>query len=69
MFEIECPIIGEPAEITLDGFEVRGNPAFRGFGCEHESACARAGVHCALFEAQGAHPFEPGDALKFLGGG
>lgn len=67
MLEIECPIIGEPAEITLDGFDVRGEPAFRGFGCEHETACAKAGVKCALFLLGGAHPFDVKDALQFLG--
>lgn len=67
MLEIECPIIGEPAEITLDGFDVRGEPAFRGFACEHESACAGAGVNCALYTLGGAHPFDVKDALHFLG--
>jgi hypothetical protein len=66
-FDLACPITGEEAEISLDGFETRGEPAFRGFSCEHESACAKAGVKCALYLLGGAHPFDVKDALQFLG--
>lgn len=68
MLEIECPIIGEPAQISLDGFETRGEPAFRGFACEHEAGCAAAGIKCALYTLGGAQPFDVEDALRFLGG-
>ncbi|MBE7491401.1 MAG: hypothetical protein HS108_06555 [Planctomycetes bacterium] len=69
MLEIECPIADRPAQITLEGFEVRGEPAFRGFACEHEAECAKAGVCCALFAVGGAQPFDVAQALRFLGAG
>lgn len=66
-FDLDCPIIGEAVLITLDGFEVRGDPAFRGFSCEMEAECHRAGILCALFVNGAPRPFDVEDALRFLG--
>lgn len=66
-FEIDCPIIGEIALITLEGTQVRGEPALRGFACEHEAGCENAGVECALFRAGAPAPFDVKDAFRFLG--
>lgn len=65
--DIDCPIIGEAVLITLDGYETRGKPAFRGFSCELEAQCHAARISCALFDAQGPEPFDVAQALKHLG--
>lgn len=65
-FDIQCPIIDEPARIDFGGEEVRGALRFRGFACEHEAACHAAGIKCALFDAEGPEPFEPADAFDFF---
>jgi hypothetical protein len=67
-FDLDCPLIGEPVLITLEAFEVRGDPALRGFSCEMEAQCHQAGVQCALFVSGAPRPFEVEDALRFLGG-
>lgn len=66
-FDLDCPITGEAVLITLDGFEVRGDPAFRGLSCEMETDCHKAGVQCAIFVSGAPHPFNVQDALRFLG--
>lgn len=68
-FDLDCPIIGEAVVITLEGFEVRGDPALRGFSCEMEAQCHAAGVQCGLFLAGGPRPFETADVFRFLGDG
>lgn len=68
-FDLDCPLSGEAVVITLDGFEVHGAAAFRGFACENESICHKAGIECALFAAHGPAPFDVAEALKFLGHG
>lgn len=68
-FELDCPIVGETVWVILDGSAVRGAPEFRGFACESEAACQAAGIACALFQADGAHPFSVADALRWLGDG
>ena len=67
VFDLGCPLTGEAVVITLEGFEIRGAPEFRGFSCELEEQCRNDGVSCALLHANGAHPFTVADALRFLG--
>ena len=63
-FDIDCAQIGDPVRIDFGGDEARGRPDFRGFSCEHESACQQAGIRCALFDATGIPPFDPRDAFE-----
>jgi hypothetical protein len=63
-FEINCGRVELVVEITFAGTEVRGNPEYRGFSCEHEGACQAGGVECQLFTAKGYRPFEVRDAFE-----
>lgn len=68
-FVLNCPLNGESVEVAYTGeLAARGAPAFRGFSCESEGPCERAGIACALYDAKGAAPFSPGDAWKHLNG-
>ncbi len=66
VFDIHCAQVEEDVRIDFGGDAVRGRPEFRGFSCEHESACQQAGTRCALFESDGIAPFDPADALRFF---
>lgn len=65
VFEIQCARHEEVVEIHFGGDpEARGNPQFRGFTCEGEASCKKAGVECQLFSSTGFKPFEVGDAFE-----
>lgn len=64
IFEIQCAQQGELVEIHFGGDpESRGNPTYRGFSCEAEAACRKAGIECELFARQGFQPFDVRDAF------
>lgn len=66
VFDIHCAQVDDKVRIDFGGDEARGDAAFRGFSCEHESACEAGGIRCALFDAGGVPPFEPADAFEFF---
>ncbi len=65
-FDIHCVQVDKEVRIDFEGEDVRGSLRFRGFICEHEGDCHAAGLKCALFDAEGIEPFDPGDAFEFF---
>ena len=67
VFDILCAQIGDEVAIQFSSEpEPRGNPEYRGFACENESACEQAGVACQLYSAHGFRPFDVKDAFEFF---
>lgn len=65
VFDIQCSQVEEVVEIHFGGDpEPRGNPEYRGFSCQAEAECRKAGIACELFAIAGYRPFSVADAFE-----
>ncbi|MCB9895081.1 MAG: hypothetical protein H6839_11575 [Planctomycetes bacterium] len=65
VFDIQCSQVEEVVEIHFGGDpEPRGNPEYRGFSCQTEAECRKAGIPCELFTIAGFRPFDVAAAFE-----